>query len=193
VLDTVDGLISAVVVTVRGAAGATPASVAATRAPPEAASTAASVDVTVSADRVEVGGLLGALGASVDDPFGSAVAFAVCGVADDFASGVVLPSDVVTVVLAPPLARTVPSRGSAEASAGVGSGSDPGFWVVSVSTVAAAVGVSVFAVVSTAFESGWVSVDSDPVPSGVAMATPGEVTTATPMPSATASAPTRPT
>ena len=147
-------------------------------------------------------------------------AFAVSGVADADAMAsdslastslgllvVVVPSAVVTVVFAPPLACTVPSRGSEGDVAGVDPVSDPDAGAV-VATVAV-VGVSFTAAVSGVFvlgafvsgvESCCAPVDSDPELdsvepelSGSATATPGDVATAAPIPSATAKAPTRPT
>jgi hypothetical protein len=189
--------------------------------------TAANVDVTVSADKVEVGRVrAGALvvGVAFEPiavllPAAGGAAFAVSGVtaADAVASGwvastllallvlallvVVVPWDVVTVVLAPPLACTVPSRGSEGDVAGVDPLSDPdaGAVVGTVAVVAVSSAAAVSAVVS-GVESCFAPVDSDPeldpvapVLSGSATATPGDVATAAPMPSATANAPTRPT
>src|SRR5207302_994905 len=104
----------------------------------------------------------------------------------------VVTSDVATVVLAPPLACTVPSRGSEVDVAGADSVVEPPEPDAEVVAVAMAVFDNV--------ESCWASVGSDPelVPvdpavSGAATATPGDVATAAPMPNAIAKAPTRPT
>jgi hypothetical protein len=175
--------------------------------------TAACAAVTVSADNVEVGWTL-----SVDLVPAATLFFSVADLtlavscvadADAFASDflttrllVVVSLDVVTVVLAPPLACTVPSHGSDGDAAGVEPLSDP-----EVGTVVAGVAVfggSVTGAVWVAFVSDVGSccelLDSDaeldpvdPVESGAATAIPGDVATAAPIPSATANAPTRPT
>jgi hypothetical protein len=196
-----DGLIRAVVVIARGVGTGASAAVIAVRAPLGVGPVAANVAVTESADTVELGWMWA-------DPVVAGVGFdpddVVALVSDSAVStllAAVMPSDVVTVVLAPPLACTVPSRGSGGDSGAVDPVSDPD--AVAVVATAAVVG-SVAATAPGSFRSGvescWVPEDSDSevdpadaVVSGSATATPGAVATATPIPSATANAPTRPT
>lgn len=216
-----DGLISAVDVAVCGSGpSATCAVVKLICALLAVGVAAVSVEDTVSADTVEPGWVRArrlVVGVAFE-PIGvllsvsGGAAFAVSG-ADAMAFDrvaptlrgllvVVVPSAVVTVVLAPPLACTVPSRGSEGDVAGVDPVSDPDAGAV-VGAVAV-VGVSSTAPVSAAFvsdvESCCVPVDSDPALgpvdpalSGTATAIPGDVATAAPIPSATANEPTWPT
>ena len=224
-----DGLISAVDVAARGSGpAATCTVVKLICALLGVGAAAVGVEDTVSADTVKLGWVRArplVVGVAFEPigvlvPASGGAAFAVSGVADADAMAsdslastslgllvVVVPSAVVTVVFAPPLACTVPSRGSEGDVAGVDPVSDPDAGAV-VATVAV-VGVSFTAAVSGVFVSGaFVSgvesccapVDSDPELdsvepelSGSATATPGDVATAAPIPSATAKAPTRPT
>jgi hypothetical protein len=134
VADPDTGLINAVVVTKCGAGAVSCALVEAVCAL-FAAGAAVEVEVTVSAETVEVGRVVCAASASVDP-----LRFAVFAVSVDVfgwvsASAVLSVASGATVVLAPPLACTVPSRGSeatvaddltvseaSEPGAGVGAG-----------------------------------------------------------------------
>jgi hypothetical protein len=184
----VDGLISAVVVTVCGASSSGAGVI---RALPAEVSTDATFEATVSADTVDVGwvpGVLVDVVDVVDELFLAEVATFV--VARDLG---------VTLVFAPPLACTVPSRGSDADASGTGAASDP-----EVESASATAGVLFTAGPSAGLDLGvescgvWVDSDVDVVSagallSGAATATHGDVATAAPSPSATANAPTRPT
>jgi hypothetical protein len=161
-----------------------------------------SVEATVSADTVEVGLVKDALlssGVESDPRFATAVVFADASAAT-LALDVMVPSEAITVVLAPPLACTFASGAAKDDGSGAASGSAPGVLVGVASTAAVSSTVAVSAAFVSDVEFGWAPVDSDPVldsvdpvVSGAATATHGAVTTAAPIPSATASAPTRPT
>lgn len=171
----VDGLTSAVDVTVCGAD---------------------SIGVTVRAlaawASTPAGRVLDALMASIAELF--VLTFAVCGLDE----AVARPSDVVTVVLAPPLACTVPFRGRdiGELVAASASVEEFGSGVTAAFVVGSRFGN---ADLLAGVESGCVVVDSDPVlvsvdsvVSGRATAAHGEVASPTPIPSATANVPSRP-